>query len=104
VKVTDSIDEAVDEICDFYRTYHSIRFVGSRLVLRLQREVGDEELATLNERFAHIVEKGEIERIEVTDAERRDDDHVDLHRIALRFDRRSWAGVRQMIDALNRAT
>jgi uncharacterized protein (TIGR00730 family) len=104
VMVTDSIDAAVAEVCHFYDTYHSIRFVGSRLVMRLTREIPDDELADLNARFSHVVEKGEIERIDVTDAERRDNDQVDLHRIAFRFDRRSWAGVRRLIDALNDAT
>ena len=103
VMVTDSIDDAVEEVCRFYRTYHSLRFVGTRLVLRLNREVGDNELAALNQQFAPIVEKGEIDRIEATGAERRDDDQVGLHRIAFRFDRRGWAGVRRMIDTLNDA-
>jgi uncharacterized protein (TIGR00730 family) len=104
VMVTDSIEEAVDEVCRFYRTYHSLRHVGSRLVLRLQREVGDEELAALNANFGHIVAKGEINRIDATDAEIRDGDNVDLPRLAFRFDKRSWSGVRLMIDALNDAT
>ena len=104
VMVTDSIDDAVAEGCRFYKTYHSIRFVGNRLVLRLTREISDRELADINERFGFVVEKGVIERIDVTDAERRDNDHVDLHRIAFLSDRRSWAGVRRMIDALNDAT
>ncbi len=103
VRVTDSIEEAVEEICHFYRSYHSVRHVGSRLVMRLEREVGDAELADLNARFGHIVAKGEIERIGATDAEIRDDDHVDLPRLAFRFDKRSWAGVRRLIDALNDA-
>lgn len=104
VMVTDSLDEAVEEVCRFYRCYHSIRFVGSRLVMRLHRRVDDDELAELNRRFGHIVERGEIERIDVTEAEARDGDHVHLHRLAFRFDRRSWAGVRRLIDALNDAT
>ncbi|MDW3218371.1 MAG: TIGR00730 family Rossman fold protein [Acidimicrobiales bacterium] len=104
VMVTDSIDEAVEEVCRFYRTYHSIRFVGNRLVLRLNRPVGDDELARLNADFGYVLARGEIERIEATEAEQRDDDHLELHRIAFRFDRRSWAGVRRMIDALNDAT
>ena len=95
---------AVEEISGFYRTYHSIRQVGSRLVLRLHREVGDEELESLNDRFGHILAKGRFERIDATEAERRDDDHLELHRLAFRFDKRSWAGVRQMIDALNAAS
>ena len=104
VMVTDSIDAAVEEVCRFSRTYHSLRFVGNRLVLRLNRPVDDDELARLNADFGSVLERGEIERIDATEAEVRDDDNVDLYRIALRFDRRSWAGVRQMIDALNDAT
>ncbi len=34
-KLTDNIDEAVDEIVGFYRRYHSMRYVGPLLVLRL---------------------------------------------------------------------
>ena len=36
-KVTDSVDEAVDEVLRFYRVYHSMRYVRGDLVLRLQR-------------------------------------------------------------------
>ncbi len=101
VKVTDSIVEAVTEICRFYRTYHSLRFVGSRLVLRLNSVVDDAELAALNAEFADIVVKGEIERIEATDAERRDDDALERHRLAFRFDRHHWSRLRMLIDRLN---
>lgn len=101
VMITDSVDEAVADICRFYRTFHSQRFVGSRLVLRLQRELVDAELEALNDEFSDIVEKGVIERAEVSDAERRDGDEVDRPRIALRFDRRRWARLRQLIDQLN---
>src|SRR5437870_8282126 len=37
-KVTDSVDQAVEEILGFYRVYHSMRYVGPDLVLRLQQE------------------------------------------------------------------
>ncbi len=36
-KVTDSLDEAVNEVMGFYRVYHSMRYVGPDLVLRLQQ-------------------------------------------------------------------
>src|SRR5438270_1239804 len=36
-KVTDSVDEAVAEVQDFYRVYHSMRYVRDDLLLRLQR-------------------------------------------------------------------
>ena len=102
--ITNSVEEAADEMTRFYRTYHSSRAVGQRLVLRLKREVGDDELAALTSEFSDIIETGEIERIEATDGEVRDDDNLELYRIAFRFDRHGHARLRMMIDALNDAT
>ncbi|MCZ7531118.1 MAG: LOG family protein [Acidimicrobiia bacterium] len=101
VRITDNCDEAVEEISHFYSNYHSQRFVGARLILRMERAPGDADLAALSKDFGDIIERGEIERIEATDQERRDDDHVGLDRIAFRFDRHHWARLRQMIDTLN---
>ena len=36
-----------------------------------------------------------------TPAEIADDDHVDLERLGLRFDRHGWARLRELIDRLN---
>ena len=104
VHITNSVDEAADEIVRFYRTYHSARAVGQRLVLRLKREISDEELQTLNAEFGDIIEDGRIERIETTESELRDGDNVDLDRIAFRFDRHGHARLRLLVDALNDAT
>lgn len=104
VKVAHSVEEAVEEVCRFYRSYHSMRFVGDQLVFRLTREVGDDELAALTEEFAPMIETGAIERIEPTRAEVRDDDHVGLHRIAFEFDKHKWSMLRMLIDRLNDAS
>ena len=101
VHVTDDIDDAVDEVFGFYANYHSMRFVDGMLVLRLQSLPSPEELAVLSDEFADIVVRDRIEAIVTTPAELADDDHVDLARIAFRFDRRGWARVRMLIDRLN---
>jgi uncharacterized protein (TIGR00730 family) len=99
--VTDTVQGAIDEIFGFYANYHSQRFVGGRLVLRMQRAPTRAELAALNDEFADIVSRDRIEVIEATPAEVADDDHVDLARIMFRFDRRGWSRLRMMIDRLN---
>ncbi|MDB5431795.1 MAG: family Rossman fold protein, partial [Caulobacter sp.] len=43
VLITDSIDDAVAEIIGFWRNYDSLRWVGTRLVLRLRAYPTDEE-------------------------------------------------------------
>jgi len=101
VHITNSVEDAADEIVSFYNTYHSARAVGPRLILRLKREISDDELSTLNGEFGDIIEDGKIEKIDATESEIRDGDNVDLHRIAFRFDRHGHARLRQMVDALN---
>lgn len=101
VLLTDSVDVAVDEICRFFNVYHSSRYVGSRLVIRLNRELSDAELTMLNSEFGDIIESGQIERIEITRSEIEDHDALDMHRVAFRFNRAGHARLRQMIDRIN---
>jgi uncharacterized protein (TIGR00730 family) len=104
VSIAHDAEAAVDEVCRFYATYHSMRWVGSRLVLRLQREVSDDELTELNAEFADIITSGEMMRVHASASEMEDDDVVDLPRLALRFDRSSYARLRELIDRLNANT
>jgi uncharacterized protein (TIGR00730 family) len=99
--VTDDVTEAVDEILGFYRNYHSIRYVGDLLVIRLRREPTEDDLADLSKRFADICVEGEIEATEALPPEVADDDVIELPRICLQFDRMHQARLRQLIDALN---
>ncbi len=100
-RITDSCDEAVDEITRFYANYHSIRTVGDDLIIRLRQSPSDAQLVALNDQFAHLVKAGDIHRSEPYSIERRHDDHLELDRIALKFDRRGYAELRAMIDVLN---
>jgi uncharacterized protein (TIGR00730 family) len=104
VAITDDVEVAVDEVAGFYSNYHSERFVGSQLVLRVRRAPDAETLAALSKEFADILVRGGIERIDATNAEVSDDDHLELERVALRFDRRNWARLRELIDRLNGRT
>jgi uncharacterized protein (TIGR00730 family) len=99
--VTDDVQTTVDEILGFYRNYDSQRFVKGRLVLRMQTAPSPERLKALNAEFADIVVRGEMEVIEATPDEVADNDHVDLARIAFRFDRHHWSRLRMLIDCLN---
>ena len=101
LKITDDVTVAVDELDGFYANYQSQRFVEGVLVMRMLRAPTEQQLDALNEEFADIVVRGRIEAIEPTAAEIADDDHVDLARIAFRFDRHDWARLRELIDALN---
>jgi hypothetical protein len=101
-RITDSVDDAIDEVETFYRNYHSLRFVGDRLVLRLHEAPTRDELEELTRRYAHILVDGRIETTRPYPPEINSDDHVELPRIQLHFNNRSFGDLRRLIDDLNR--
>jgi uncharacterized protein (TIGR00730 family) len=101
-KVTDSVDAAVEEVLNFYRVYHSMRYVGSELVLRLKRKLSDATLAHLRADFADILVAGTFEQTAALPAEANDKAVADLPRLRFRFDRRSLGRLRQLVDVINR--
>jgi len=46
-KITCSVDDAIDEIRKFYRRFHSIRYVGRYLAMRLKTSISPEQVAGL---------------------------------------------------------
>ena len=94
-------EEAADVICRFYANYQSQRYVNGRLVLRLLQAPDPETLAQLNRAYVDIITEGEIEIIEPTPAEVRDEDSLDNARVAFWFDRRHFGRLRMLIDDLN---
>jgi uncharacterized protein (TIGR00730 family) len=100
-RIVSSVDEAAEEILGFYRTYHSMRWVGDLLVLRLRTLPSATKLAQLNQDFADIVTGGSIRPTRPLPPERADQDHLDLARLAFRFDRMHYGRLRQLIDQLN---
>jgi hypothetical protein len=94
-------DEAIREILTFYRNYRSARFVGERLILRLKRAPDAAELVELHEEFVDLIDHGTFEVIGPTSQERRDDDALDLERLAF-YPKHRYGRIRQLIDALNK--
>lgn len=98
-RVTDDVDAAVREVVEFYRNYHSSRFVRDLLVLRLRVSPDDDELAALNRDFPDLLLGGQIERCTALPEEEGED--ADLPRLALLFNRRRVGRLRLLIDRLN---
>jgi uncharacterized protein (TIGR00730 family) len=101
-RVTDEAQVAVDEINDFYHNYHSVRFFGDDLVIRLQHAPTPVELAALNTNFSDICPDGPIVVTSPRPAEIAENDQIDLPRISLPFDKRHWNRLRSLINTLNR--
>ena len=99
--ITDDVTTAAEELTRFYRNYKSCRWVGDLLVLRMAVAPDEDQLADLNRRFGDIVATGVIRQAKPFPPERADHDHLDLARLAFRFDKAHYARLRQLIDVLN---
>ena len=100
--VTESVEDAVNVVDGFYRNYHSTRYVRPLQVIRMNQPVTDSLLERLNREFSDIVVSGKIERLSAAlEAEKDEPKTADLHRLAVRFDRKSYGRLRALIDVLN---
>ena len=56
-RIVDRVEDAATEILAFYRNYHSLRWVGDTLVIRLESRPTEAEAAALSERFADALRR-----------------------------------------------
>lgn len=101
LRFTHSVDDAVREVTGFYRKFDSMRYIREKLVLRLHDLVSDQLLARLNTEFSDILTSGTIERVAAHPFELEEEETRELPRIALRFNRRDTARLRELIDVIN---
>ncbi len=100
--VTDDAAAARDELLTFVRNYDSLRWVGSRLVIRMRHAPTDHEMQALNAEFGALARRGELERTPPLRAEVADGDRLDLERIVFEYQGFQAGRLRRLINALNR--
>src|SRR5262249_35795007 len=103
-KVTDDVDVAVREVLGFYANYDSSRYVGSLLVrrspvVRVRRARHPAEFEKLTEASRALLTAGRIEPGGALPEE--NGEAADLPRLLLRFHRRDFGRLRQLVDRLN---
>ena len=99
--ICDDVAEACRFITGFYQNYHSIRWVGDRLVVRLRAEPTVAEVAAIQEEFGSLCRDGSIELAGPLPAEVDDADVLDLPRLVLTFDIRHFARLHAFIHRVN---
>jgi uncharacterized protein (TIGR00730 family) len=100
-KITHDVHAAVQEIAQFYKIYHSARWVGQQLVIRICRRLSKRAIIDLNQKFADLVREGEIAQQTALRQEKNEPEIRDLPRLVLTPHRRSFGRFRQLIDAIN---
>ncbi|MDD5408493.1 MAG: TIGR00730 family Rossman fold protein [Candidatus Omnitrophica bacterium] len=101
-RIIKSVDSAVKYIEDFYRVYHSIRYVAGLAVLRLNREISEKTLKLINEEFKDILTSGEIRISPPASKEIQEGEFLKLPRLAMNFNMRDYGRLCEMISVINR--
>jgi len=99
--IVDSADAAVEDIFRFYRRYHSIRFVGRQMAMRLKKTISAEQLDQIQERFGDLLTEGRFALRGPLEEELDEPALRDLPRLVFSFNRRSASRLRQLINHLN---
>lgn len=100
-KIIHSAEEAADWIKSYYSTYNSMRQVGDRLVLRLEKELPDSNIEKLNESFGDIVMSGGIVKTSALHAEKDEPALLSKPRIAFKYNRKSAGRLNEMVLMIN---
>lgn len=98
--IVDNIKDASHAITSFYRVFHSSRYVGDRLVIRLTCELSDADIEQLNASFSDILISGKIIKSEAL-AQETEADIKHLPRLVLHFNQRDYGSLCKLIRAIN---
>jgi uncharacterized protein (TIGR00730 family) len=95
-------EEAVRIIEEFYRNYHSIRFINNHLIIRLNKELTPEQLEVLENEFPELRHPGtRIVPTQPFPEEADEPDLLSLPRITLHFDHQHYGLLMAFIGRIN---
>jgi uncharacterized protein (TIGR00730 family) len=100
-KICNTPEEAMEWVKFFYSTYHSMRLVRRKLVVRLEKELADEHVDLLNEEFPDIVDKGRIEKSGMLPEEANEPEIAEKPRLVFSYNQMNAARLHQMFLRIN---
>jgi uncharacterized protein (TIGR00730 family) len=100
--ITRSNEEAIQVIEDFYRNYHSLRFVDGKLIIRLNKELSRENIDELENEFPEMRHSGtRIIPTSPLPEEADEPDLLALPRLSLNFDHQHYGLLIAFIGRIN---
>ncbi|CAD5108321.1 LOG family protein [Zestomonas carbonaria] len=96
-----SADDAVEEIAQFYRNFHSSRWLKDKFVIRLHHALSDAALKRLDTDFADLCKTGGFNQQPFCEAESDEPELCELPRLAFAFNGRDHGRLRELLNAIN---
>jgi hypothetical protein len=97
------VDQAVNTVLKFYGNFHSYRWVGQELVIRLQRQLTTGAIESLNTKFSDLFEGSQLRASRALKPEVNEAELLNLPRLVAGVHRRNFGRIRQLLDAINEA-
>lgn len=95
-------EQAVDRIRHFYSRYHSLRYVGDQLVIRLALPLESEQVSKLKWDYGDIlIPGGDMHLSDPLADEVNEPELMHLSRLVLDFNKRDFGRLRQLVDDIN---
>jgi uncharacterized protein (TIGR00730 family) len=102
VSIASDVKEAVKVITSFYRRYHSMRYVGDLVVLRLKARLEEYAIQALNEEFSKdLLPGGSFEARGALPEEEDEPELFELPRLIFPFNKKSFVSLKSIIERVN---
>jgi uncharacterized protein (TIGR00730 family) len=99
--IAKSVEEGVAHLLQFYRRFHSYRYVKDYLVIRIKSPIEKHKLLELNQKFASLIKEGQIKQMEALEGE--GEECPGMLRLVFHHTRNQFGRLRALIDAINAA-
>ncbi len=104
IERVENVDDAVAKINRFYFRYHSLRYIGNQVVLRLTSAIDQDRLNEMRTSFSEILTPGGNMILSgPLPAEADEPEIAHLQRLVVDFNRHNLGRLKQLIDAVNEA-
>ena len=101
-RIVHSVEEAIEHLEDYYRYYHSLRYVNGLTVLRFTRTLSPVAIEYLNHEFRDILQEGDFQASEALESEKAGNEFPDLPRLVFKFNKHYFGRLNEMILWINR--
>lgn len=101
VRLVHSAEEAAEEIAQFYRNYHSSRWLNELYVIRLNHALNETAMQQLNNEFRELCNHGDFQQQAHCASEQDEPELGHLTRLAFAFNGRSHGRLRELLDLVN---
>lgn len=96
--IAPTVEDGVKHVMNFYKVYHSSRYVREMIVFRLNKVLNEGQIDILNEKYSRLVASG---KITMSDPYLEEDEYLDKPRLTFHHTRMDFGLMRQMIDTIN---